>query len=47
MPFNLYSINRRRILANCVIARRCRLTLCLKRYQTELANLHLTFSYGA
>ena len=46
MSFNLYAINRGRILRNCETARRCKLALCLKRYQKELADLHLTYSYG-
>jgi hypothetical protein len=42
----IYRTNRRNILANCGVARRCRLRSVLKRYQVELATLRMAHRWN-
>lgn len=41
MPYNVYSMKRRSLLAICVQYRRCKLARCVRRVQTELADIRL------
>lgn len=45
MSFNLYAVNRSRLLQNCLMARRCKLVVSLRHFQRELADLHLIYCY--
>ena len=46
MSQRIYNINRANILANCGVARRCKLRSVLKRYQVELATLRMAHRWN-
>lgn len=46
MSANLYNMKRRQLLANVAQLRRCKLGVCVKRTQAELADLRIIRQYA-